>query len=154
MSRYGKYREEDRAVLSAGWRAVLVTVVVLVVCGGLGWAGWAIKVATSEVKGAGDAHIKINDADNRLQSQALFEDLYRKIQEYDKNLDVAAKAIKADPSSFNRTNYDGLVMTCNAAVQEYNAEARKTVRAKWLSRDLPYEIDETDPRFDCKESAQ
>lgn len=154
MGRYGRYREEDRAILSAGWRAVLVTVAVLVVCGGLSWAGWAIKVATSEVKGAGDAQIKINDANNRLQSQALFEDLYRKIQEYDKNLDVAYLAKKDNPSSFNKTNYDGLVMTCNAAVQEYNAEARKTVRAKWLSPDLPYEIDQADPRFDCKESTQ
>lgn len=150
----GKYTEYDKAALSAGWRAVLVTVAVLVVCGGLGWAGWAIKVATSDVKGAGDAQVKINSGANRIQSQELFEELYTKIQEYDKNLDIAAVTLKKTPNSFNQTNYDGLKMACNEAVTQYNAEARKISRGKWLSADLPYEIDATDARFDCKESAQ
>ena len=150
----GKYSEYDRASLSLGWRVLLWTVAILVVCGGLSWAGWAIKVATSEVKGAGDQQIQINSGKNRTQAQELFEKLYTKIQEYDKNLDAAYLAKVEDPSSFNKTNYTGLVMTCNQAVQEYNAEARKVSTSKWMSADLPYEIDQTDPRFDCKESAK
>lgn len=149
----GKYTEYDKAALSAGWRAVLVTVAVLVVCGGLGWAGWAIKVATSDVKGAGDAQVKINSAENRIQSQELFEAMYTKIQEYDKNLDAAAAKLALDPKDkFASTEYFSLIQTCNAAVQQYNAEARKVSRGKWMSADLPYEIDQSDVRFDCKET--
>jgi hypothetical protein len=115
---------------------------------------WAFKVATSEVRGAGDATIEINSGKNQIQSQELFEAMYAKVLEYDRNLDVAAATLARTPSSFNQTNYDGLVMTCNAAVEQYNAETRKVGSAKWRAPDLPYEIDTTSPESDCQETTR
>lgn len=151
----GKYSEYDRASLSFAWRLALWTLAGIVFCGLLGWLILGIRAATSETKGELDKTIAINQGKNQIQSQELFEDLYAKIQEYDKNLDQAAADKKANPgSSFHTTNYSGLVMACNEAVTQYNAEARKVSRGKWMSADLPYEIDTTDTRFDCKESAR
>lgn len=137
-----------RSATWRGWIWVISTVVVVsLVSGGI----WAFKVATSDIKGAGDATIEINSGENRIQSQQLFEELYAKVLEYDKNLDVAAAAVKRNPSNFNQTNYDGLVMTCNAAIEQYDAEARKVSSEKWRSEDLPHKIDTADPLTDCRE---
>ena len=112
-----------------------------------------IKAATSETKGQLEKTIQINSGKNQIQSQELFQDLHAKILEYDKNLDIAALMHKANPSNaFHETNYTGLVMTCNAAVTQYNSEAGKVSRGKWMSPDLPYQIDQADPRYDCKET--
>lgn len=148
----GKYSEYDRASLSLGWRILAWLIAVLVIGGLLTWAILGIRAITSETKGALDKEIAINQGKNQIQSQELFQDLYAKILEHDKNLDVAAATLAKTPSSFNQTNYDGLVMTCNAAVTQYNSEAGKVSRSKWKSPNLPYEIDQTDPRFDCKET--
>lgn len=150
----GKYSEYDRASMSLAWRVVLWVIAALAIGGLITWGTLAITAATSETKGQLDKTIEINKGKNQIASQELFEDLYAKIQEYDKNLDVAFAAKVDNPSSFNKTNYDGLVMTCNEAVTQYNAEARKISRGKWMAADLPYEIDSTDARFDCKETAR
>lgn len=136
-------------------RAIAVIVIFVVVAVVLTGIGWGIKVATSDVKGAGDATVKINSGENRIAAQEAFEELYAKIQSYDKNLDQAAADKAEHPGDdFFATNYSGLVKTCNDAVQQYNADARKVSRAKWLTDDLPYEIDQTDTRFDCKETGK
>ena len=149
----GKYSEYDRASLSFAWRLVLWIIGTALFIGLLTGGILLVKALVSEQKGGLDAEIKINSGDNQIQSQELFEDLHAKILEYDKNLDIAAQMHKANPGdTFHETNYQGLVMTCNAAVTQYNAEARKISRGKWMSPDLPYEIDQTDPRYDCKET--
>lgn len=152
MEFMGKYSEYDRAGLSFAWRAVLWTIGVLVVCGLLGWAGLAIRAATSETKGELDKTIQINQGKNQIQSQELFQDLHAKILELDAGIDVLAATVKRNPSSFNQTNLDGQIMGCIAAVNSYDAETDKISRGKWLSPDLPYKIDRTDPRYDCKET--
>jgi len=148
----GKYSEYDRASLSFGWRLLLWVLAIIVVGGLISWGVLAIRAATSETKGNLDAQIQINEGKNQIASQELFERMYASIKANDANLDVAAAALKRSPSEFNQTNYDGLKMICNTSVQEYNAEARKISRGKWMSPDLPYEIDQTDPRFDCMET--
>jgi len=150
----GKYSEYDRASLSVGWRIAAWITGIIVFAALLGGAILLVKALISEQKGALDAEIQINKGTNQIQSQELFQDLHAKILEYDANLDVAAAAVKRDPSSFNQTNYDGLVMQCNSAVQQYNAETAKISRGKWLSPDLPFTIDQTDPRYDCKETSK
>lgn len=155
MGRKTHYIDSDNpdvVLWGLSWRGIIGTVLAVLVCGGLGWAGWAVKVATSDVKGAGDAQIKINSGENRIQSQELFQDLYAKVLEYDRNIDPLVAAVKGDPSSFNKTNLTGQYMACNAAVTEYNAETDKVSSAKWLSPDLPYKIDGSDPATDCKEN--
>lgn len=150
----GKYSEYDRASMSVAWRVALWIIGIVVFAGLLSGGVLLVKALISEQKGALDAEIQINKGTNQIQSQELFQDLYAKIQEYDSNLDVAAEAVAQDPTSFNKTNLQGLKMTCNAAVQQYNSEAGKISRGKWMSADLPYEIDQTDPRFDCKETGK
>lgn len=148
-------RDIDSAARFGASRVIIYVVVFLAVAGIIGAITWGIRVATSDVKGAGDATVKINSGANRIAAQEDFEKLYQQIQVYDKNLDQAAKD-KAEHSgdSWYAENYSGLVMTCNNAVGQYNADARSISRAKWMSEALPYEIDQNDPRFDCKETAQ
>lgn len=142
-----------RFLFGGAWRAIVGFIALLVVFGAIGAGIWYIKVQTSEIKGAGDAQVQVNSGKNRIASQEAFEALFAQIQAYDKNLDQAALDKKEHPGdSFYATNYSGLVKTCNDAVAQYNADARKVSRAKWLTQDLPYEIDQNDPRFDCKET--
>lgn len=157
MGRKTHYIDSDNpdvVLWGLSWRGIIGTVLAVLVCGGLGWAGWAVKVATSDVKGAGDAQIKINSGENRIQSQELFQDLYAKVLEYDRNIDVLAEAVRMDPREFNKTNLVGQILICNQAIEQYNAETDKISSAKWLSNDLPYKIDETDPKTDCEETAK
>lgn len=150
-----QWREIDSVSRSAGWRIgawiIAGTLFVGLVAGGV----WAFKVVTSDAKGAGDATRQINDGRNRIAAQEVFEAMYAQIQAHDRNLDQAAKDKADHPGdTFFATNYSGLVKTCNEAVLQYNAETRKVSKAKWLSEDLPFEIDQTDVRFDCKESGK
>lgn len=145
----------DRVARAAGWRVALWILGIVLFVGAISGGVWAFKVATSDVKGAGDAQRKVNSGDNRIAAQESFEALYQQIQAYDRNLDQAAKDKAEHPGDpYFATNYSGLVKTCNDAVGQYNADARKLSRAKWLSTDLPFEIDGSDPKTDCKESTR
>ncbi|MBP7629357.1 MAG: hypothetical protein KA758_02800 [Acidimicrobiales bacterium] len=139
----------------------------------LSFGGWAFRVATSDIKGKGDTIVRENDADNRIQAQAFFEDTYQGIQRFDTQLNDASKALeewKANnppPSGQSsvelelykqqlnnkQTTATGIQQQCRNAVAAYNAEARKTIRDGWRSADLPYQIDGTDPSTDCEVTA-
>lgn len=137
------------------WRAAVWVIGVVLFVGAIGVGVWYFKVATSDIKGAGDATRQVNTGKNRIASQEAFEALYAQIQAYDRNLDQAAADKAEHPGdAFFATNYSGLVKTCNDAVGQYNADARKVSRAKWLTDDLPYEINITDPKTDCKETSK
>jgi hypothetical protein len=142
----------DRVLWGLSWRMVVGVIVGLLLCAGINWFTWGVKVFTSDIKGAGDQQIRINSERNRTQQQELFRTMYGKIVEYNRNIDVAYAAKVEDPSQFNKTNYTGLVMTCNYAVQDYNAQVGKVTAEKWLPADLPYVIDQNDPAFDCLET--
>lgn len=140
-----------RAGLSAGAWIVIGILFIGLISVGI----WGFKVATSDVKGTGDATRQINSGKNRIAAQESFEALYAQIKAYDRNLDQAARDKAEHPKDdFYATNYSGLVKTCNDAVAQYNADARKVSRAKWLTDDLPYEIDNDDTTTDCKESTK
>ncbi len=148
-------RDANAGARSAGWRAAIWIAAAVVFFGAIGVGIWWFKVATSEVKGAGDQTRIVNDGRNRIAAQEAFEQLYAQIQAYDRNLDQAAKDKTEHPGdAFYTTNYSGLVKTCNDAVGQYNADARKVSREKWIAPDLPYEIDLNDPKTDCKESTR
>jgi hypothetical protein len=148
-------RDADSAIGFGASRTILLVVLALIVTGIIGGVWWGVKVATSDAKGAGDAQIKINSGDNRINAQETFEQLYQQIQAYDRNLDQAAADKAEHPGdSFYATNYSGLVKTCNDAVFQYNAEARKVSRAKWRDPALPFEIDTANLLTDCKETAK
>ncbi len=148
-------REFDRASRSVGARVAIWTIVGVLFFGALGAGIWMFKVATSEVKGEGDKTRIVNDGKNQIAAQEAFEALFQQIQAYDRNLDQAAADKAEHPGdAFFATNYSGLVKQCNDAVGQYNADANKVSRAKWMSEDLPFQIDQTNPLFDCKETVR
>lgn len=113
---------------------------------------WGLKVLIAEPKGAGDVHMKVNERDNRIRASEGFYTLYNQIAAYDQQLDQAALDLMAHPDSeFWAVNYTGLRKACVDAVALYNADTHKVTKAKWLDPDLPYVIDGSDPRRDCKE---
>lgn len=117
------------------------------------WGGFALKVALSGPKGVGDAIIQKNSAENWTAAQAEFEDLYAGIQSQDKKLNAAAAVLaKAPTDKTYQQTYSGIQSGCTELVADYNAKARKFLAADFKAADLPDQIDETDPLFDCKEN--
>jgi len=124
-------------------------VVVALIAAGI----WAFNVATSGIKGQGDAAINKNSADNWPQQQAEFERLFASIKSQDKNIGIAFAELQADPkNSVKQTNYSGQVRNCNDTVANYNAKAREFNARDFRAADLPAQIDESDPATDCKEN--
>lgn len=152
------YESENpsRVARGASWRAgvwvIGIVAFALVLSGGI----WALKVVTSDVKGAGDTTAKVNSADNRIFAQEHFFTLYNQILAYDQQLDQAAADKAEHPGdSFFATNYSGLVKTCIDARNQYNGDAFKVTQAKWRDPALPFQLDATaDPKTDCKETSK
>jgi nitrate reductase NapE component len=150
-------REGSALTRSIGWRLLIWILVAVAVIGAIGAVIWGVKVATSDVKGAGDATRITNDGRNRVNAQEWFHSQYAQIVAADKNLDEAAanlaKATTSEDKAFYQTNYTGLKNRCNEMVANYNAEANKVSRGKWLDPALPQQIDGFDTKTDCREAA-
>lgn len=116
---------------------------------------WGVGVAVSGPKGQGDAIKAKNSSANWTAAQARFEDLYAGIQAADKKAENAASILAKSPQdrTYQQT-YSGIVSGCTDLVAQYNAESRKFLAADFKSADLPYQIDQTDPAFDCKENTK
>lgn len=142
------YKKEAAKGIGAGW---LVLIVILIL-GGLISAGiWALGVATSGIKGQGDAVKTNNSAENWTAKQAFFEDKYEAIKAADQKIGLYAKAAAADPKDKTAaTNLQGITSQCINYVAEYNAESRKFLSQDWKSVDLPTEIGNTISATDCK----
>jgi hypothetical protein len=129
---------------------------------------WGVNVATSGIRGAGDVRTQRDRADNRVSAQAFFEQAIADTRKYDTQItdaqaELAAYAAEHKPAADDlvavqlyqqeiaarRTTLTGLTQQCQTTVANYNAEARKTLRADWRSPDLPYEIGDT-PDTDCE----
>lgn len=148
-------RDANYAARRGGLSVLAWIVVIIVAAAAISAAIWGIKVAISGVKGTGDVQRKTNDANNRIAAQEHFEALYGEIKAYDQQLDQAAADKKDNPGNqYFATNYSGLVKQCIDARNQYNADANKVTQAKWLSSDLPYQIDATTPETDCKENSK
>jgi hypothetical protein len=148
-------RDGNRAAMSAGWRLALWVIAIVLLIGAISAGIWAFKVSSSGIKGEGDQTRIVNDGRNRVNSQEWFEEMYQKIISTDKNIDEAAVAFKANPKDEIATeNLAGLKNRCNDMVGQYNAEANKVSRGQWRRVDLPYMIDDSDPKTDCKETTK
>lgn len=121
----------------------------------IGAVTWGIGVAVSGPKGQGDAIKTKNSSQNWTAAQARFEDLYAGIQAADKKAANAAAVLAKSPQdkTYQQT-YSGIVSGCTDLVAQYNAESRKFLAADFKSADLPYQIDQTDPAFNCKENTK
>lgn len=116
---------------------------------------WGVGVAVSGPKGQGDAIKTKNSSANWTAAQARFEDLYAGIQSADKKAENAAAVLAKSPQdkTYQQT-YSGIVSGCTDLVAQYNAESRKFLAADFKAADLPYQIDQSDPAFDCKENTK
>lgn len=142
---------------TAKWtvRAWLIIGLCVVLAGVLGVAIWAFTVATSDVKGRGDAEIIKYDARNRIRAQEGFEKLFTDIQAADRNLNVTAQALKLKPNGDVKleTELLGQKHYCAGLVAEYDAKARSFTQEDFRAADLPVKIDATDASTDCRENA-
>ncbi len=132
----------DKVAMSAGWRIALWVIAITLFLGFLSVGTWWFQVATSDIKGQGDATRTVNSGDNRLAQQEFFERTYADIKAADKNLDVPG----------NEIEQAGRVLYCNDLVATYNAAARSQRAEKFRAVDLPPQIDTLDPTTDCKEN--
>lgn len=115
---------------------------------------WAAGVLWAGPKGAGDAYKTNQSGTNRISKQEWFEQTYQDIQNADKTVGLMHDALAGDPSYVNKTNYTGARAACNQIVANYDAEARKYTSQDWRDNKLPSAIDQTDPKFDCKEETK
>ena len=139
---------------------IVLAITVLIV------GGFLLKIALSDPVGRGNQIIEENSSNNRTSAQAFFEDTYETIKAQDTKITQANEELlsyQATPrpaTQITAQQYDerlrqlnqnvtGLKNICTDATADYNAEARKTIRAKWRSTSLPYQIDNTDPSTDC-----
>ena len=142
--------QEDRAFArKVGWSASrwFLTIffgllVVSLVAGGL---TWLLKVGLAEPKGAGDAHVQINSAANRLEAQKKYNQLYEGILAADKKITSMAANAR---SEFDRTNVQGATNVCLETVADYNRMAGDVLTAKWKPELLPARVGD-DPTTDC-----
>lgn len=138
-------REDRTYARRVGWSAgrwALTIFLGLVLLSGI---GWAIKVAVADIKGAGDAHVQINTAANRLEAQKKYNQLYEGIIAADKKINVMAASAR---SEFDRTNVQGATNVCLETVADYNRMAGDVLTAKWKPVHLPARVGE-DPTTDC-----
>lgn len=143
------YRKEAAKGLGEGTIWVIVIGVLLAVVGGI---FWGIDVASSGVKGQGDATKTNNSAENWTAKQAFFEDKFEAIKAADQKIGLYTKSVEANPTDKTAaTNLQGITSQCINYVAEYNAESRKFLSQDWKSVDLPLEISTNSPAsYDCK----
>lgn len=145
----------SRVARGASWRLGVWVVAAVVFFGLIGIGIWGFRVATADVKGRGDVTVKVNQADNRLFAQGQFNDLYQEVLASDRKLDQAAKDVSDHPGdTFYSTNYTGLKAHCEDTVAQYNSAARKISQAKFRDEDLPYQLDGSDSKADCKPTTE
>lgn len=142
------YTKEAAKGLGGGAIAIIVIGVVALIIGGL---FWGIGVATSGIKGQGDA-VKINNsAENWTEKQAFFHEKYNAVKAADQKITLYAATVAANPGDKTAaTNLQGITSQCINYVTEYNAESSKFLSRDWKDAELPTTISTTNPSTDCK----
>lgn len=110
--------------------------VIALICAG----GYALKVAWSPVKGAGDVIIQQNDADTMIGAQAELQKRYHGLEAACARIGVAKEAADSDPGNrILAANYTGVRQQYVALVAEYNAMTQQLL-AKNMLGDLPERV--------------
>ena len=165
------YDSEDpeRFARGAGWFGLkwstIIVVAVLIIGAVISAGAFALNVATSDVRGRGDAVIQKNSGLNRTQAQAQFRATIESIRSLDMRLSDAKVQLddfnKSHPSVGNGTPYDptaeqranllrtvtGLQQQCRIAVADYDASTSTYTLRDFRDADLPKRIESTDPVF-------
>lgn len=129
----------------------LVLIVVLVIGGLISGGIWLFGVATSGIKGQGDA-VKINNsAENWTKNQAYFHKQFEAVKAADQKIGTYKTVLDTDPKDKTAlTNYTSMVNQCKNYVAEYNAKSADVLARDWKDPELPTTINELNPATDCK----
>jgi len=129
------------------WLAIGAVALIVAVSVG----AWGLRVATSEIRGQGDAVVQRNSAQNWTSAQAEFESLYAEVVAQDKTVTIAKERLDANPADRTaQQNYDGARMVCANTVGRYNATARSYLSEDFRAADLPAQIGALDSTTDCE----
>lgn len=143
--------KDGAKVLGGGFLITLVIVLGAILIGGI---IWGISVATSDVRGQGDAVRQINSGTNRIEQYDHFFKLDADIRSQAQN---AANA-KAQLDAFNKTTppsstesfsitesrnnlqsaYTGMTQICVSNVNKYNNDSASYTMAKFKDSGLPW----------------
>lgn len=134
--------------LGLGWW-VLIVIVAIALTAGI----WGLQVATSGVKGQGDAQIEKNSAENWVQAQADFHKYYEGILADDRKITEAAAQLMSNPDDqVSQTNLTGLKNHCQDLVATYNTKAQSFLAKDFRDAGLPAQIDLNNSSTNCKEN--
>lgn len=129
------YRKEAAKGLGEGTIWLIVIGVLGLVVGGV---FFTLNVLLAPAKGAGGVVIKNNSAENRIEQQEEFEDLYAKyktnvglVEQHKANVAAAPDSVQA------KTILEGVKSACKASAEQYNAKSRKVTAMDWKAVDLP-----------------
>lgn len=148
------YDREERwqANMWMGFFTKWWVILIIVVCG-FAIGVWTFNVATSGVKGQGDAQIEKNSAENWVQAQADFHKYYEGILADDRKIDDAAAQLKSNPDDqVIQTNLTGLKNHCQDLVATYNTKAQSFLAKDFRDAGLPAQIDLNNSSTNCKEN--
>ncbi len=145
----------DRDVVNTTKKWVIIAILATIV---LSLGGWGLKVLLSGPKGRGDQIIQNNSNQNRTEQQQAFEDRFAAIKALDLKIGIAQQAIDTDTKAGKDTTIDqqnliGVENVCVSAVTEYDANGHKVLAQDWRTPDLPQQINQQDPKTDCKPNA-
>lgn len=148
--------KDGAKILGGGFGLVLVFVLGFMAIGAV---VWGISVATSDVRGQGDATKQINSGTNRIDQYTHFWTLDKDIRSQAQNIATAKQQLddfnKAMPISkdepFNiseqrtslQNNYNGPLQLCRANVAQYNNDSKAYTSAKFKDSQLPWSYDPT-----------
>lgn len=135
-------RDDRREVRKGAFYVLRWVLAIILVVTLIGWALWALGVATSDIRGRGEAVKTKHSSTNRIAAQERFEDMAADITAANQRIATTAAAAKANPDDYTaRVNATGAITYCQQAVAQYNAEARKYTAAQFRAADLPASFD-------------
>lgn len=142
------YKTEAAKGLGGGAIAFIIIGLVALIIGGL---FWGIGVATSGLKGQGDA-VKINNsAENWTKNQAYFHKQFEAVKAADQKIATFKTLVDADPKDKTAlTNYTSTISQCQNYVAEYNAKSADVLARDWKDPELPLTINTLNSATDCK----
>jgi hypothetical protein len=146
---------KDGAKILGGGFGILLLVILGFMA--IGAVIWGVSVATSDVRGQGDAQMQINSGTNRIDQYTHFWTLDKDIRAESANIATAKQQLadfnKSMPISkdepFNiseqrtslQNNYNGPLQLCRANVAQYNNDSKAYTSAKFKDSQLPWSYD-------------
>jgi len=131
------------------WKVIGLSVCFVACVWGLVAGIWGLGVATAGIYGRGEARKQIQSADFRIAAYNHFYNQYSSIKSLEGQIGELAKQLDVLEAgtrdySYALTNLTGVKNLRHQAIQQYNADARKSyTEGQFRASDLPYQIEDT-----------